>query len=415
MSQEGEVNDIPLLSTSSPTQDTEGIKSEGSSDGGVFLLLINTTIGSGTLLIPYCFQCGLSLVLIVSFIMALVALWSLWMLIEAGTATRVYDYPGLFSVTFGQKYKWIMDLWIVLVLFGTIIIYVLWVGRLMKHIISISGSIFNKPSFWNFSSALFLIFPLTIFRSMKKLESWSGVALFFIIWLIIFALYWFIKGISDEGFHSEKIVYYHVGKQLISTFGIQSMAYDCHCNVFQALSLYKNPTREKSRKITSIVVVASFVMYNAFGLFVYLHLFDKLGAGAALEYYPLGNWFTKLTILGVIFILILGAPMMVFPTRNSLLGLFNIQNPSTFIWNLFGVILVFGATCIASLSNNIVFFFDLVGGLMTPGFVFTLPAIFYLKHCKEIKWTGYLISAFVIISSIAATIACTYQVLKGTS
>ena len=284
---------------------------------GIFLILINTTIGSGTLLIPYCFNCGICLVLIVSFCLALVALWSLFNLIEASIQTGCKDYPTLFEHTFGRKWTWIMHTWIVLVLFGTVIIYVNWCGRLVKHIVisfinpeatSVFSSkngypkIIENEVFWNCITALFLIFPLTIFRHLDKLQSWSGVALFFICLLLSHAIYWFVKGMISDGFDPEnRIVYFKINKQLVSTFSVNAMAYDCHCNIFGAIEIFERPTRKRLRSMVSLVVFTSFLLYNLFGLFTYLHLFDKLGPGAAVEFYPIKNWFTKITVFGVIF------------------------------------------------------------------------------------------------------------------
>jgi amino acid permease len=208
-------------------------------------------------------------------------------------------------------------------------------------------------------------------------------------------------------------VYFNPGKLLISTFGIMSMAYDCHCNIFQTLRILKDPSTKRARYLTSVVVYVSFFLYNGFGLLVYLHLFDGLGSGAALEYYPLGNWFTKVTILGVIIILILGGPMMVFPTRTCVIDLCLHGEASTLWWNVIGAAIVLLATACACISNNIVFFFDLVGGLLTPGFIFTMPCVFYLKNVPNIRWYNILVCIIVIIASIAATIACTYNVVTG--
>ena len=143
-----------------------------------------------------------------------------------------------------------------------------------------------------------------------------------------------------------------------------------------------------------------------------MYLFDDLGPGAALEYYP-KNWFTITTTVGVIIILILGGPMMVFPTRNSFIDLVFHREVNNIWWNVIGASIVLLATACACLSNNIVFFFDLVGGLLTPGFVFTLPAIFYWKNVPNLKWYHKLIATIVIIMSLAATCACTYNVVTG--
>jgi amino acid permease len=413
MSNEFLSNEELLLQINDISQAQEEENKGKSSFFGAFLLLLNTTIGSGTLLIPYCYKSGLALCVLTSFGVSLIALASLWMLIDSAKVTKGRDYSHLFEITFGKKWTWIMNVWIILVLFGTVIIYVLWIGRLVKHIVPFKAKALESPIFWNFTCAILLIFPLTTFKSLKKLESWSGVAVFFIVWLIIFALYWLIKGVHDNGFQPEKIVYFNPGKILISTFGIMSMAYDCHCNIFQTLNILKDPSTKRARWLTTVVVYVSFILYNSFGILVYLHLFDELGSGAALEYYPLGNWFTKVTILGVIIILILGGPMMVFPTRASVINLWWNGEVSTLWWNIIGASIVLLATCCACLSNNIVFFFDLVGGLLTPGFVFTMPSIFYLKNVPKQKWYNKVICAIVIIASIAATIACTYNVVTG--
>ncbi|OHT12137.1 Transmembrane amino acid transporter protein [Tritrichomonas foetus] len=388
---------------------------------GIFLILINTTIGSGTLLIPYCFKCGLALVLIVSFILSLVALWSLFMLIDSSLVTQCKDYPSLFEVTFGRKWTWIMHVWIVLVLFGTVIIYVNWCGRLVKHIMPFEGTPWDSEVFWNSMTALFLIFPLTIFKSLDMLKSWSGVALFFILLLLSHAIYWFARGINEDGFHPEKIVYFEINKQLVSTFSVNAMAYDCHCNIFGAIDIFERPTRQRLRGMTALVVYASFFLYNLFGLFTYLYLFDDLGPGAAVEFYPISNWFTKITVAGVIFIIVLGSPMMVWPTRNCIIDLCfappllkNDYRPvSTLTWILLGGGITFLATLGACASSNIVFFFDLIGGLLTPGFVFFLPSIFYLINVPQIKWYEKVFAAFTIIISIGATVVCTYQVIRG--
>lgn len=396
---------------------------------GVFLILINTTIGSGTLLIPYCFNCGICLVIIVSFCLSLVALWSLFTLIEASIQTGCKDYPTLFERTFGQKWTWIMHTWIVLVLFGTVIIYVNWCGRLVKHIVVsfIDSSddkykIVQNEVFWNCMTSLFLIFPLTIFRHLDKLQSWSGVALFFIFLLLSHAIYWFIKGLLSDGFDPEsRIVYFQINKQLVSTFSVNAMAYDCHCNIFGAIEIFEKPTRKRLRSMVSLVVFTSFVLYNSFGLFTYLHLFDKLGPGAAVEFYPIKNWFTLITVFGVIFIIVLGSPMMVWPTRNCIIDLFfapplrkeDHRPVSNLVWILIGAALTFLGTLCASASNNIVFFFDLIGGLLTPGFVFFLPSIFYLMNVSGIKWYEKVLTGIVIIVSIGATVVCTYQVIHG--
>ena len=171
----------------------------------------------------------------------------------------------------------------------------------------------------------------------------------------------------------------------------------------------------------ALVVAVSFVLYNAFGVFSYLYLFDDIGSGAVVEYYDKSNWFTKVTIIGVILIIVLGAPMMVMPTRNCLINLFwappirkeDHRPVSTWVWILLGAGITLSATALTAISSNIVFFFDLVGGLLTPGFVFTMPSVFYLMKVKGTRWWEKFFAGVVIVASVGATCVCTYQVIAG--
>lgn len=380
---------------------------------GVFFVLINTTIGSGTLLVPYCFRCGLGLVLTIAGVMAGLAFFSLYMLLESSRQTGQVEYERLFAHCFGEKWVWIMHVWIIVILFGSIIIYDLMSGKLIMHLLNINFSPFNNLIFWNFMVAVLLIFPLTLFKSLKPLEKWSGLALFFILVLTIHALYWLIYGIKKDGFKSSKIEWFKANKQLITSFGVFSMAYDCHCNIFAALRGLPNPTIQRKLGMSIAVIVFSFCLYMAFGIFTYFHLFDDLGPDPPMMYYPISNWFTKITIIGVVLILVLGAPVVIFPIRNSFIHMIWKSDSGTLVWVLVGAGITLLATICTFISSNVVFFFDLIGGIFTPGFVFTLPSIFYLKIVKNAHLALKILAVFTTIISIGASVAATYQVIKG--
>lgn len=77
---------------------------------GTYRILLNTAIGSGTLMIPYCFTCGVGISLIISFIFALLAYFSLMLLIDSSQYCHKYDYHGLFSHCFGKGKLWILNI-----------------------------------------------------------------------------------------------------------------------------------------------------------------------------------------------------------------------------------------------------------------------------------------------------------------
>jgi amino acid permease len=73
--------------------------------------------------------------------------------------------------------------------------------------------------------------------------------------------------------------------------------------------------------------------------------------------------------------------------------------------------LIFGPAFLASLSDDVITYFDLVGGLVTPVITFLFPALFYLKIVKNAH-TGmrYLAYQHLVFTIVGAT-ASTYQVI----
>ena len=140
---------------------------------GCFQILLNTSIGSGTLMVPYSYTSGIGMELIISLAFAFVAFMAMYFLIDSSQYSNSYDYYGIFHSCYGSKFMWILNLSIFLVQFGTVTIYCLWNGRLLNHLIRSSHPIIGSNAFWSFLVAAFLIFPLTIFRSISKLESFA--------------------------------------------------------------------------------------------------------------------------------------------------------------------------------------------------------------------------------------------------
>ncbi|EAX84469.1 hypothetical protein TVAG_159210 [Trichomonas vaginalis G3] len=71
----------------------------------------------------------------------------------------------------------------------------------------------------------------------------------------------------------------------------------------------RKATVGRARKLVRTTVISAFVLYNVYGIVTYLDLFDRI-RGSSLEYYYPGNIFTKVTLIGLIFMLVVSVPLI---------------------------------------------------------------------------------------------------------
>ncbi|OHT07023.1 Transmembrane amino acid transporter protein [Tritrichomonas foetus] len=408
---------VTLTSTNGEKESIFDIPVPGdSSMFGCFQILLNTAIGSGTLMVPYAYTAGVGTELLISSVFCFVAYMALYFLIEASQYTNTYDYYGIFRSCFGQKYMWFLNLSIFLVQYGTVTIYCLWNGRLLNHLVGSSNPILGSNAFWSFLIVATLVFPLIIFRSISHLESFASISTFFIVLLIVHALYWMIRDVNDFGFdpnHELKVFEFSRYQVIISALSVNSMAFNCHLNLFSCLEHLKNCTLKRAHQLCGLTVLVSFGLYNCFGLFSYFDLFDKIGAGSSLEFYPHPNIFTKITIVGVVVVLIVSSPLVVWAARIGFNNLIWKDKPVTPLrWVLIGGGLTLTAALLASSSEDVIFFFDIVGGFFTPTIEFVLPAIFFLKIQRGAPKWKVITASIVLFFSIVSIVACIYQAIK---
>ena len=378
-----------------------------------FQILLNTAIGSGTLLIPYCYTLGIGTALLISLLFAVIAYMSLKYMIDAAFLTKSYDYRGLFARTFGQHRLWIINSMILLVQFGAAMIYAHWNGRLLSKIVGAKNPFLRANPFWIFLVESLTVFPLTLFRSISKLESIATLSTFFIVVLIAHAVYWFGHGMWTYGFDPQKqIAFFRMNTVAIAALSINSMAYNCHINLFACLEHLKDCSLRRARRLAWLTLGVAFALYNIFGLFTYLYLFDGIGEGSALEFYTEPSWFTTLTMAGVIVVLVCSSPLAIWAARNSLISMFFKSETTPLIWAGIGAGLCLASAFLASSSDNVILFFDIVGGLFTPTIIFLIPAMFYLKNYPNAAMHDKIGAYAIAGLTIVACVACTYHAIS---
>lgn len=389
-------------------------ESQSSSLFDAFQLLLNTAIGSGTLMVPYCYTQGIALSALISAGFAIIGYFTLSFMAESGYFTHKYDYRGLFAHTFGQNKLWIINVMITCVQLGASMIYCHWNGRLMPKLIGTVGrkDVWGNVPFWTMIMAVCFSVPLVCLRSIHALEKIAVLSTFCIFLLIIHAVYWLIVDIKKQGFDPQHAVkWFNPNAATITSLAVSSMAYNCHLNYFPAIENMKMATVGRGRKLALITMIAAYILYNVFGLVTYLDLNSKLDRSSSLLKYDDHNVFTKITLAGIIFLLVLSVPIVVWAARNSINNLiWKDEPPTTLRWILIGTAISVCAAGLAASSENVILFFDVVGGFFTPTIIFLMPAVFYLKNERnEPKWRKG-VAWFIAFFTIVAIVVILYQV-----
>lgn len=379
---------------------------------GAFQILINTAIGSGTLMIPYCYKMGIGSALVMSAIIGCISLSSFWMMIDAGYFTRSYDYRGLFTKLFNEKWIWTIDIIIFLVQIGSCMIYSHWNGLLINRTLGIKVKVLNSNEFWVIATTMLLAFPMTIPRSIAKLESIASVGTLMIILLIAHALYWLIKDIHNYGFDpNHEIKAFHWDFYVfIPALGVNSMSYNCIINLFPTLEHLRNCTVKRGRTLALIIVVACFILYGMFGVITYLDKFDSLTPGSALEQYDPHDPFTIVATIGVVIILLVAFPLCIWAARISVDATFwKGKEMTTFRWITIGFVLSLISALLSITTDKILVFFNIVGGLLIPVVTLFVPSLFYLRACPNRRWYRTVLAFIVMGFTVVAAVACTWQ------
>jgi amino acid permease len=336
-------------------------------------------------------------------------------MIDVAFSVSQYDYTGLFGYSFGRRHHWILHFSIVLVQLGAFMIYCHWNGSLINRLIGSRHILIGADTFWIFLITTIVVYPLIFLREISKLDKVSMLSTLFVTVLVIHALYWLIRDVSDFGFDPEGTFTYcdfSKWEVIIASFGINCMAYSCHLNLFPVLETLRDCTIRRAHYTGGATVLCSFFMYNALGIIAYCDKAGSLGPVSILEAYDRSNVFTIVVTAGVIVILIGSSPAVCWALRNSLnILLFRDAPVSNLKWVVIGGSLSLTAAFLASTSNRVIIFFHLVGGLIQPQIILTLPALFYLKCKTEIPKGMRVLAYFSLVLSLLGSIVSTYRAI----
>jgi amino acid permease len=372
-----------------------------------------TMLGGGILLLPYVFKSlGLLVGPVALLIVAIMAYYTVHLLMECSKLTGLHTYVGVGKAAFKQYGVALVNFVEFLNTYGVLTTYLIiveeqvhvmlpllpkwwqenWVlasnqGLLIILVVGVvlPLSLVPKISYLRFSSFLSLMLTgfaaiVVIFRSGESLYQQGlsnvieGVHLFG---------YTAPSGSSSGGGAPENCQLYLITSDLPGALGalpIMFLAFTCHINVFHIYREVRPRHIVVLDSIAALDFVFTFIYYVIVGTFGYA-LFCQNTPGDVLTGFASNDMAADAARIGVMLAYCMVYPMLCFPCRHSL---HEIVFPSQhlFSWKHHigeTLLIVFGSLILAILIPAIATVYALVGAVTASLLVFLMPGMFYLK------------------------------------
>lgn len=225
---------MEALSHSALVGDADGrVKRHGTVLGST-ATLANCAIGAGVLAIPYAVsELGYGLGGGVVFAAALLVVFTLIVLVRAGSTFGSSSYQGLVRDAFGGKVAQGVSAVLIIYLFGSCVAYLIIIGDSYTKVMSaIAAS--SDDAWWasrRFAIAVvaaLAVTPLSLLREMSRLAPASAIALFALAYT---ALAIMAKGFEKSAGDTAQAVAFKLDVSSVSAVPIVVFAFQCHIQV----------------------------------------------------------------------------------------------------------------------------------------------------------------------------------------
>jgi amino acid permease len=381
----------------------------------VLVVLLNLVIGVGLLGIPYCFRTGVFVELFVVAFFGAASYFSFLLLIDCATQMGYsIDFARLMRDAFTVNLEWIPHLVLFITFFGFAIVHFQSAGSLLKSCLEESGAIpqWVSENRWIVIGVPSTVIgvPLILLRSLRGFSHVSMVTCGLICLYLIHSAVYLILYTRERGFNPDQTMrLFDFNKFFIKSLSVQAFAFACHPLIGPTLERLIEPTWQRQYSTVLILTLCASGCYALGGLLPYLTLFDQILDPVIFVYYSPGQIFTIITKALYAIFLIITSPLILYSARLSLNDFIFRKPFTTLKWALIGIGLILGGTILAITVTSIPTMFGFVGGVTCNLIVYTLPAIYYLRICKEGRTWKRIISWVMIAVGTVAMVVCLYD------
>lgn len=407
----------------------------GSIRGGIFAIS-SLALGTGCLALPSAFtHLSLAWGLVFLTIGALVAYWSLSCMIASAENATELDYSRLVRKSLGPFPSMILDLIIVIYIFGILIFYQVVIYQTMGRVIC--DFFFKNETFDQFNDRFWskpfmtypitlgicvLLIPLCLLKDISKMRftsMFSIASLIYVILVVVVQTWWFYADYKnhykpdDPSTHAN---YFNLmdafgpNMLIFPCFGTIFFGFTCHVGAFPVYKTLKNNISRRINKVFRRSIILDYVIYILVGVCGFLTA--PLNPPALIIYRESvfkNDIFMTIGKMAICFNLILSTPPNYNAFRLSFFELFfktnEIDNRRNYILTI-PTLLIAGA--VGASYSQIVSYISLLGGFCSVIISFLMPGLLYVKN------NGHPLSHWKNIGAIAlVVILCSIGFLSG--
>ena len=321
------------------------LKQSGSSVPASLFNMLNTIMGGGMLALPAAYgNSGLAVGIILTIIvMLLSALSSNFLVLCSQTVGNAKSYKDLAFITFGVPGALIIDLCLVLFMFGTCAGYIVIIGDLLTpyfaEIFNLddpiscgtddfagidsdsTGDCGEVAEYWAYIVSAIMcvavLLPLCMLKKIDFLKYSSTAALVCITYLIVVIAFTSISAWGDELDDSE-VIWGNLGINSFAAVPVITFAFSFHAALFPIQAEMENPNN-----INIVVLLACLIagaVYSTVGILGYLTFRDEVDSNILVNFdetIPV-----KIGKIALVIVLCFSYPLTNFPMRLSLWNIF---------------------------------------------------------------------------------------------
>ncbi|KAL6073118.1 hypothetical protein QOT17_005087 [Balamuthia mandrillaris] len=280
--------DEETLSSSSPPSSRKGGDSEEADEDEYILVdptkqqtatatsctfnLVNNIIGGGVLALPFALKT--SGIFLGSFLLCLVgalSAYSCQLLISASSRVETKSYRAIAAACYGRKGAIMLDLSMVLFIFGALTGYMIIVGDVLTPFTGFLGPL-DTRAFVVAVAMLTVMLPLSLLTKVDKLKYTSILALACILYLVGVVSFHGVKHVWDKSV-KESLEDLHLMRFTVGVFTsipIICFSFTFHPNIFPIFGEMKNATRRRMQRVVFSSSAFCGIVYVVVGVLGYI-------------------------------------------------------------------------------------------------------------------------------------------------
>lgn len=248
---------------------------------------------------------------------------------------KIYNYPVLARKVLGNRWGNILDVTIILYVYGTLIGYQIMIGTFVPSISKSLGLEENESQeriIVMCVACVGIMIPLGMFKELSSFRFVSMLSGFTLLYITVLIIAEFGIFVNHNNF--ARVNYFDININIFSGYAFCLYSFTCHTNIAQVQGELRESNIRRTKKVALRTIVGVMVPYILLSLFGYLSVMDNTPTLIIMRQAPeeLQNHDGAMVLAKVLMsiTLILAVPINVPPFRTTIIRMFFKQeNPST--------------------------------------------------------------------------------------